>query len=86
MYPELTSIAPVQQQHLLPQHHGESDRSTCDGVHDAIHVGCRVMGNYNQEGTWYEGLVAAVDNGLYSIAYDDGDYECDVKRENVCVV
>ena len=53
----------------------------------ALCVGQRVEGNFDGEGEWYAGCVAAVNGGAapgsaatYDIVYDDGDEETAVRR------
>lgn len=49
-------------------------------------VGQRVEADFGEYGTYYSGVVSAInDDGTVSIAYDDGDTEDAVKRTSVCV-
>jgi hypothetical protein len=43
-----------------------------------------VLANWTGEGQWYPGIVARLCNdGLYEIAYDDGDLETNVSEHNI---
>ena len=49
-----------------------------------LEVGDRVEGNYRGSNTWYSGKIASDSgSGTYTIHYDDGDTETDVKRSYI---
>lgn len=72
----------------------EDDDDSDESVNVVLSVGCRVKGNYRAEEqydgneAWYEGQILEVNtdkagNVTYSVEYDDGDFESDMKPSNV---
>jgi len=53
-----------------------------------LESGTRVLANYGNEGTWFEGKIDTVNtyHRLYDIKYDDGDYEKNVPRDRLRVL
>jgi hypothetical protein len=49
---------------------------------EELSIGMKIMGNYQNEGTWYKGVITKINTDeTYGISYEDGDEECDVAKE-----
>lgn len=51
------------------------------GIHFSI--GDKVLGNFEDAGEWFPGVISGGDDGLYDIAYDDGDAEENVPASSI---
>lgn len=46
-------------------------------------IGDRVLGNFEDAGEWFPGVISGAEGGLYDIAYDDGDAEENVPASSI---
>ena len=51
----------------------------------SVEAGLRVLGDFQGHGSWYSGVICEVvmDDGVYSITYDDGDFEMCIPAERI---
>jgi hypothetical protein len=46
-------------------------------------VGDKVLGNFEDAGEWYPGIITSCDDGLYNVLYDDGDAEDNMPASSI---